>query len=172
MKKFIHLAVAVTVAGAALLATAGPASAHVSIEEGDQQPGAYTILTFGVPHGCEGSPTTMIEIEVPEPILSVTPTRSPYYDVEVETEELDEPITGPHGEEITQRDASSSTRPPIPCPMTSVTASSSHFRSLKRLQETPCISRPCRPAKRARLRGSSSRPKATTAPNWTNRHPR
>ncbi len=105
MNKITRLAAAATISSAALLVGAAPASAHVSIQEGEQQAGAFTVLTFGVPHGCEGSPTTKVEIQIPETILNVTPTRNPFYDVTVEIEDLAEPVTGSHGEEITTRDA-------------------------------------------------------------------
>jgi len=61
---------------------------------------------LSVPHGCEGSPTTRIEIEVPESVLSVTPTRNPFYDVEANIVKLDEPVTDAHGNEVTERTAS------------------------------------------------------------------
>jgi uncharacterized protein YcnI len=92
--------------GAAALLTlglAGPASAHVTITAEDTAAGAYTVLTVSVPHGCEGSPTTGITIQVPEEIASVTPTRNPLYEVEKKIVPLDEPITDAHGNEITER---------------------------------------------------------------------
>lgn len=93
------------VAAAFTFAAAGPAAAHISITEPEQEPGAYTVLGFSVPHGCDDAPTTKIEIQIPEPILDVTPTRNPFYEVSVETEELAEPVEGSHGESVTTRDA-------------------------------------------------------------------
>ena len=83
-----------------------PASAHVGATVTDASAGAYTIATFSVPHGCEASPTTKIEIQVPESVLSVTPTRNPLYEVETTIEQLDEPIADGHGNEVTERIAS------------------------------------------------------------------
>ena len=95
------------VATAALaLSLAPPAGAHVGATVSDASAGAYTIATFSVPHGCEASPTTRIEIQVPESVLSVTPTRNPYYEVETTIEQLDEPLTDGHGNEVTERIAS------------------------------------------------------------------
>lgn len=88
------------------LALAAPASAHVSASVTDSSAGAYTIATFSVPHGCDGSPTTKIEIQVPESVLAVTPTRNPYYEVRTTTAQLDEPVTDGHGNEVTERIAS------------------------------------------------------------------
>ncbi|WP_141012760.1 YcnI family copper-binding membrane protein [Nocardioides sambongensis] len=79
------------------------ASAHVGVTPDDTAAGAYTVLTFSVPHGCDGSPTTKVAIQMPEEIPSVTPTRNPFYSVEKVMETLDEPITDAHGNEITER---------------------------------------------------------------------
>ncbi len=85
------------------LSVVSPASAHVGATVSDASAGAFTVATFSVPHGCEGSPTTRIEIQVPESVLSVTPTRNPYYDLEATIEQLDDPVTDGHGNEITER---------------------------------------------------------------------
>jgi uncharacterized protein YcnI len=93
-------------AGAAGLLTLGlatPASAHVTITPSDTAAGAFVVLTVSVPHGCEGSPTTGITIQIPEQILSVTPTRNPYYDVTKNMVRLDEPVEDAHGNKITER---------------------------------------------------------------------
>ncbi|WP_193614846.1 YcnI family protein [Nocardioides lijunqiniae] len=92
--------------GAATLLTlglAGSASAHVTITPSDTAAGAYTVLTVSNGHGCEGSPTTKITIQMPEEINAVTPTRNPLYDVTKTVEKLDEPITDAHGNEVTER---------------------------------------------------------------------
>ncbi|WP_432477416.1 YcnI family copper-binding membrane protein [Nocardioides sp. GXQ0305] len=88
---------------AAVALMAAPASAHVTGTPSETAAGAYTVLTMSVPHGCDGSPTTEIEIQVPEPILSVTPTRNPFYDVQVNMQKLDEPVADGHGGEYTER---------------------------------------------------------------------
>ncbi len=88
------------------LSIVSPASAHVSASVTDASAGAFTVLTLSVPHGCDGSPTTRIEIQVPESVLAVTPTRNPYYELEPTIEQLDEPETDAHGNEITERTTS------------------------------------------------------------------
>jgi len=85
---------------------AAPAGAHVSGTPSESAAGSYTVLTMSVPHGCDGSPTTRVEIQVPESVLSVTPTRNPYYDLEANIEKLDEPVADAHGNEVTERTAS------------------------------------------------------------------
>jgi uncharacterized protein YcnI len=83
--------------------TPGVASAHVSISPSEGAAGSYAVLTASVPHGCDGSPTTKVAIQMPEQILSVTPTRNPLWEVEKVMEKLDEPVTDAHGNEITER---------------------------------------------------------------------
>src|SRR5690349_14563327 len=90
-------------AGLLTLAIAAPASAHVTVTPSDTAAGAYVVLTFSVPHGCDGSPTTGITIQVPEEILSVTPTRNAYYGVEKKLVKLDKPVEDAHGNKVTER---------------------------------------------------------------------
>lgn len=90
-------------AGLLTLGLAAPAAAHVTVTPSDTAAGAYTVLTFAAGHGCEGSPTTSITIQVPEGINAVTPTRNPLYEVEKTIEQLDEPLSDAHGNEITER---------------------------------------------------------------------
>lgn len=99
-----HIAIPAVVAGA-LLALAAPtaASAHVSASASSSAPGAYTVVTFGVPHGCEGSPTQVVTIDIPESVPSVTPTVNPLWTVEKVMVPLDEPIETTYGEPLTER---------------------------------------------------------------------
>ena len=71
-------------AGVALLSLAGPASAHVTVTPSTTAAGAYTVLTVALSHGCDGSATTEVAIQLPEEIESVAPTRHPLWDVTVE----------------------------------------------------------------------------------------
>ncbi len=89
-------------AGALALAVA-PASAHVTVTPSTTAAGSYAVLTFSAGHGCDDSPTTTIAIDLPEEIYAVTPTRNPFWTVEKVMEQLDEPITDAHGNEITER---------------------------------------------------------------------
>ncbi|WP_395245649.1 YcnI family protein [Agromyces sp. MMS24-K17] len=89
----------------ALLAIAAPlaAQAHVSVTPDEAAAGSYTVLTFAVGHGCDGSPTTSIAVDIPEGILSVTPTVKSGYTVEKVMEALPEATEGAHGETLTER---------------------------------------------------------------------
>ncbi|MGO1736616.1 MAG: YcnI family copper-binding membrane protein [Leucobacter sp.] len=103
-------AIALTLGGAVA------ANAHVTISSDTAEAGAYSLLTFGVPHGCDGSATTAVSIQIPEEITSVTPTRNPLYTVETISETLDTPITDGHGNEVTERIAEVvyTTQTPLP----------------------------------------------------------
>ncbi len=49
------------------------ASAHVALEAKEAKVGAGYKAVFGVPHGCEGSPTTEVTIDIPEGVIGVKP---------------------------------------------------------------------------------------------------
>lgn len=99
----------VRAAGAGLAAlgvvalSAGAASAHVTVTPNTTAAGAYAVLTFSVGHGCEGSPTTKIAIQMPEDVPQVTPTLNGGWRVEKVAEKLATPIKDAHGNEITER---------------------------------------------------------------------
>lgn len=96
------LAAASAAAGLLVLAAA-PAAAHVTVKADTTAAGAYAVLTVSVPHGCEEAPTTRVAIAIPESIPRVTPTINPNWDVEKVMTALDTPVTGGHGEQITER---------------------------------------------------------------------
>lgn len=86
-----------------VFATLAPASAHVGVKTDTTDAGSTAIVTFGFGHGCGDSPTTALVIQIPEEFNSVTPVFAPGWSIDVEREELDEPIEGSHGTEITER---------------------------------------------------------------------
>lgn len=103
VRPFIRLGAATAAAGLVVLGIAAPASAHVSVTPSTTAAGGYALLTFSVPHGCDGSATTKVEISIPEGINAVTPTRNSFYEVDKTTEQLDPAVTDAHGNEITER---------------------------------------------------------------------
>lgn len=78
------------VAGTAL-AVAVPlaASAHVTVTPDAPVAGAYDVLTFAFGHGCDGSPTTAIRIDLPDGLDSATPTIAPGWTIDVERDPSD-----------------------------------------------------------------------------------
>lgn len=96
-------ATALTAGGLIVLAAGGVASAHVSIAEDEVAAGSTALITFEWSHGCDGSPTTEVRIQMPAAIAQVTPTVNANWDVAKTMETLDTPIEGSHGEQITER---------------------------------------------------------------------
>lgn len=97
--KFRH---AIAATAFAALVAAPMASAHISAKATSLEAGSYSYVTFSVGHGCEGSPTTMIELQVPDGVTSFTPERSPFWDAKVTMKKPAEKMTSAHGEEITE----------------------------------------------------------------------
>ena len=96
-------ATALTAGGLVILASAGSAFAHVSIAEDEVAAGSTALITFQFSHGCDGSPTTEVRIQMPAAIAQVTPTVNANWDVAKTMETLDTPIEGSHDEQITER---------------------------------------------------------------------
>ncbi|AIY18406.1 DUF1775 domain-containing protein [Pimelobacter simplex] len=104
IRRFTLPAVGAATAALGLVAlSAGAASAHVTVTPDTTSAGGYAVLTFAVPHGCEGSPTTKIAIAMPEDVPQVTPTVNPSWTVEKVQEKLDPPVKDAHGNEVTER---------------------------------------------------------------------
>jgi uncharacterized protein YcnI len=92
-------------AAGTFLALAAPlaASAHIDVEPSSTAAGSYAVLSFSLPHGCDGSPTTAISIDIPESVVSVTPTVNPNWTVAKKTVDLATPIEDGEGNSITTR---------------------------------------------------------------------
>ncbi len=93
MKKKTLSVIGALGAGTLLALAAVPlsASAHVGADASSTAAGSYTVITFSVPHGCDGSPTTEIRIGLPETIPTVTPTVNPNWTVSRTLVPLDPP---------------------------------------------------------------------------------
>ena len=72
---------AVILVGAIVLAAA-PASAHISLETKPAAIGSSYKAVFAVPHGCKGSPTTKIRVQIPEGVIAVKPMPKAGWNVE------------------------------------------------------------------------------------------
>lgn len=65
-----RLALLIGSALVALLALAGPASAHVTVSSQDAAPGGYAMLTFRVPTESDTASTTKLEVHFPQNVGS------------------------------------------------------------------------------------------------------
>jgi len=61
----------------ALLAASAPAFAHVTLETQEAPVGGTYKAVLRVPHGCEGSPTIRIRVQIPEGVIAVKPMPKP-----------------------------------------------------------------------------------------------
>ena len=58
------------------------ASAHVTLERRQAPVGSYYKAVFAVPHGCAGSPTVKLRVQVPEGVIGIKPMPKPGWTVE------------------------------------------------------------------------------------------
>jgi uncharacterized protein YcnI len=87
-------------AGATLL-TAGlvlaaplAASAHVTVTpDQSASAGGHGVLTFAFSHGCDGSPTNALTIDIPDGVASVSPTIEPGWSIAVDRDTDDGLVT-------------------------------------------------------------------------------
>lgn len=63
--------------------TASPAAAHVYLEGKQATVGASYKAVFAVPHGCSGSPTVKIRVQIPEGVIAVKPMPKAGWNVDV-----------------------------------------------------------------------------------------
>lgn len=94
---------AVGATGTLMLMGLGSASAHVSATPTETAAGAYTLVTFAVGHGCEGSSTTSVTITLPDELNAATPTVNPNWTISTATQKLDTPRTLANGSKISER---------------------------------------------------------------------
>ena len=69
------------VAAASLIASA--ASAHVVLEKREAIVGTYFKAVFQVGHGCDGSPTTGITVQIPDGVIAAKPMQKPGWTIEL-----------------------------------------------------------------------------------------
>ena len=86
-----------------LLALALPSAsfAHAVLEQKEVETGSYYKGVVGIGHGCEGSTTTKVTIEIPAGVQRAKPMPKPGWDVETIITALDTPYTA-YGKEITE----------------------------------------------------------------------
>jgi uncharacterized protein YcnI len=77
MKKLVILFAGLMMAGIS------PALAHVTLERGEAAAGSPYKIVLRVPHGCEGSATTKIEVKLPEGIIAAKPMPKPGWQLAV-----------------------------------------------------------------------------------------
>lgn len=89
-------------AAAAWVLQAGLAAAHTVADPEEAPAGQSLRAAFRVTHGCKGSATTSVTIQMPKDVLSAKPMPKPGWQLEIKTTPLDKPVTGMHGMTIKQ----------------------------------------------------------------------
>jgi uncharacterized protein YcnI len=75
-----------------VLVLATPAFAHVTVSPGEATSDGFGTLVFQVPHGCDGSPTTGLSVQIPAGVVSVKPQPKAGWDLAIEEGTLPEPV--------------------------------------------------------------------------------
>ncbi|BFV58175.1 YcnI family protein [Kitasatospora sp. CMC57] len=98
-----RLAAAATVAAASVLALAGPAFAHVTVQPGSTPQGGYSAVAFRVPNESDTASTVKLEVNLPldHPMASVRTQPIPGWTATLEKSKLDKPLKS-HGKDITE----------------------------------------------------------------------
>jgi periplasmic copper chaperone A len=73
------------IAVAATLLAASPVSAHITLKAKEAAIGASYDAAFVVPHGCSGSATTKIRVQIPEGVIVIKPMPTAGWTVEAVT---------------------------------------------------------------------------------------
>ena len=89
------------VLAACLLTAAGPVAAHVVLAQRAAPVSSYYKASFQVGHGCEGSATVAIRVDIPDGIAVAKPQPKPGWDVTTERGPLANPATV-HGKTVTE----------------------------------------------------------------------
>ncbi len=50
---------------------------HVTLEKREAPVGSYYKAVFAVPHGCAGSATVKLRVQIPKALIGIKPMRSP-----------------------------------------------------------------------------------------------
>ncbi len=77
---------------AALLFTASTAQAHVVLQQKSAPAGSYHRATFQVGHGCEGSSTRSLSVELPAEFASAKPMPKSGWSIAIESAKPSRPI--------------------------------------------------------------------------------
>lgn len=91
--------IAAALLGAAVLP---PAAAHAVLEPRSGAAGAYLRTAVTVGHGCDGSATVAVEVDIPPDIRVARPQPKPGWTVTVERQPLAQPFES-HGRRVTER---------------------------------------------------------------------
>ena len=70
-------------AALAVVASQSTASAHVTLATGEARTGTYYKAVLQVPHGCDGTATQAVRVEIPEGVIGVKPMPKPGWNLSI-----------------------------------------------------------------------------------------
>jgi len=76
---------------AGIFLTALPAFAHVTLETAESPAGGFYKAVLRVPHGCAGSPTVGLRVQIPEGVIEARPMPKPGWTITMKVKPLDPP---------------------------------------------------------------------------------
>ncbi len=80
---FCRAALTASVLAVLSLALPSGAGAHVTLEQREAAVGSFYKAVLRVPHGCDGTATTRLRVQIPEGVISVKPMVKPGWTLEV-----------------------------------------------------------------------------------------
>jgi uncharacterized protein YcnI len=89
-------------AALAFMAFAAPALAHVTLEKTEAAVGSFYKAVLRVPHGCDGSATVKITVQIPEGVISVKPMVKPGWTLAVKRGAYARSYSFLHGAKFTE----------------------------------------------------------------------
>jgi periplasmic copper chaperone A len=78
------------------------AHAHVTLEQQQAVAGSTYKAVLRVPHGCEGSPTIRLRVQIPDGMVNVKPMPKAGWELSTVTAKYPQPVAGDHGTQITE----------------------------------------------------------------------
>jgi uncharacterized protein YcnI len=87
---------------AASLVVATTALAHVTLEQQQATANSTYKAVLRVPHGCEGSPTVRVRVQIPDGMINVKPQPKPGWELTTVRAKYEKPVAGDHGSQITE----------------------------------------------------------------------
>jgi periplasmic copper chaperone A len=84
------------------LALTTPVAAHATLERTEAPADSYYIAVIRVPHGCVGSPTLKLRVQIPDGVTAVKPQPKPGWQLAIVKARLDPALTDGHGNTITE----------------------------------------------------------------------
>ncbi len=82
----------IALCGAIMLAAQGSALAHITLEAREAAAASTYRAVLRVGHGCEGSPTVSIRVQIPDGVIAVKPMPKPGWQLATKIEPYPEPV--------------------------------------------------------------------------------